>query len=181
MIIRDGDTHQGSKVLSDGGLVTRAIAESEIEHISASESESFAWTSTFATGTTDIEVLTIKNDHPSKDLIVETIFLGADAIGVWTIGLVSSGTPAGTTVTPLCLNREVIKTAQATAFGNASVTGSVVVDNLFTVYSLASHNQVLPTAGALLITKDVTFGAQFSTSANASITVFGYFADSSEL
>ena len=182
MITRDGATLQGQRVLSDGEAVVRAIVESEMEHVSARHSASFAWATTFATGGTDRDVLTIQNDHPNQGLIIEKIFLGADAAGVFTVGHVTSGTPAGSTVTPTCLNRGAVKTAQATAFGDAEVTGTVVTANIWTVAVLADAPPfVIDTEGALLLGKDDIFGIACSTSVTINITVLGYFADPSEL
>ncbi len=182
MINRDGTTFQGQKILSDGQAVVRAITESEMEHVSAAESGAFAWSTTFATGGTDRDVLTIQNDHASKDLIIQQIALGAAGAGVFTVGNVTSGTPAGSTVTPICLNRGAIRTAQATAFGNAEVTGSVATANIWTVPVVADAvPYVINTDGALLLGKDDIFGIACSTSVTINITVVGYFADPSEL
>lgn len=182
MIQRDGSTLQGQRILSDGEALVRAIVESEMEHVSAKESGSFAWSTTFATGGTNRDVLTIKNDNASKDLIIERVFLGADAAAVFTVGHVTSGTPAGSTVTPTCLNRGAIRTAEATAFGDAEVTGTVVTANIWTAAVLADAPPfVINTLGSLLLAKDDVFGIACSTSVTINITVMGYFADPSEL
>ena len=182
MINRDGTTFHGQRVLSDGEALVRAIVESEMEHVSAKESGSFAWATTFATGGTNRDVLTIQNDHASNDLVIEKIFLGAAGAGVFTVGHVTSGTPAGSTVTPTCLNRGAVKTAQATAFGDAEVTGTVVTANIWTVAVVANASPfVIDTEGALLLGKDDIFGIACSTSVTINITVLGYFADPSEL
>lgn len=182
MISRDGTTFQGQRILSDGEALTRAIIETEIEHVSANNSDAFSWFSSFATGTTDIEVLTIQNDHATKDLVIDLMWLAAVDTAILTIGHVTSGTPAGTTVTPVCLNRGAIKTAQSTSFGNASVTGTVVVANIWQIPLVAAAAPfLLTTKGALLLGKDDTFGISCSTSTTPRITVFGYFADPLEL
>ena len=182
MISRDSETLRGQRILSDGELLTRAITETEIEHVSAKDSDAFSWFSSFATGTTDIEVLTIQNDHATKNLIIEDMWLAVADTAILTIGHVTSGTPAGTTVTPTCLNRGAIKTAQATSFGNASVTGTVVVATIWSVPLVADVEPYhLETHGALLLGKDDIFGISCSTSTTPSITVFGYFADPAEL
>lgn len=182
MIPRDGTTFRGQRILSDGEALTRAIVETEIEHISANDSDAFSWFSSFATGTTDIEVLTIQNDHAIKNLVIEDMWLAAADAAILIIGHVTSGTPAGTTVTPVCLNRAAIKTAQATAFGNASVTGTVVVASIWEVPLAADAEPYhLETHGALLLGKDDRVGISCSTSTTPRITVFGYFADPLEL
>ena len=182
MIPRDGTTFRGQRILSDGEALTRAIVEAEIEHVSANDSEAFAWFSSFATGTTDIEVLTIQNDHPTKQLVIERIWLAVADTAILTIGHVTSGVPAGTVATPTCLNRGAIKTAQATAFGNASVTGTVVVASIWEVPLVADAvPYILRTGGALLLGKDDIFGISCSASTTPRITVFGYFADPLEL
>lgn len=182
MINRDGTTFLGQKILSDGEALTRAIVESAMEHESAINSGSFSWFSSFATGTTDIEVLTIQNDHPTKELVIEAMWLAVADTAILTIGHVTSGTPAGTKVTPVCLNRGAVKTAQATAFGNASVTGTVVVGNIWQIPLVADAAPFeLVTRGALLLGKDDIFGISCSTSTTPRITVFGYFADPLEL
>lgn len=182
MIPRDPSTFKGQKILSDGAALTRAIAESEAEHISATQSEAFIWASTFATGGTDIEALTIQNDHATKALIIQKIWVAAADAAVYTVGNVTSGTPAGTTVTPTCLNREQVKTAQATAFGNAAVTGSVVVGNLWTIPVLADAPPFdIETEGAILLGKDDIFGISCSASTTVYLSILGYFADPMDL
>ena len=182
MIQRDGDTFRGARILSDGEALIRAIVESAMEHESAESSAAFSWFSSFATGTTDIEVLTIQNDHTTKDLVIERMWLAVADTAILTIGHVTSGTPAGTTMVPTCLNRGAIKTAQATAFGNASVTGTVVVASIWEVPLVADAAPFdLVTEGAILLGKDDIFGISCSTSTTPRITVFGYFADPLEL
>ncbi len=102
-ITRDAGSLQGQRVLSDGEAFTRAITEPEIEHVSATESGAFSWVSTFATGGTDIEVISIENENTTKDLIIDQFTVAASGAAVFTAGHVTGGTPAGTTLTPRCI------------------------------------------------------------------------------
>jgi len=182
---RDAETFQGARILADGETLTRAIGESEMEHISASESGSFTWHSSFATGGTNLECLTIENTENDKDLVIEKIFLGSTVTATnFDIGVKSGGTPAGTVVTPTCFNRENIKdgTARSSAFGNASVTGSVTIETMWLIPVAPAVNPfVLDTEGAWLLGKGDTLVIASSADATVSITVEGYFADPSQL
>lgn len=180
-IIRDGVTMNAMKVLSSGEAFTRAITEPEIGHISALDSAAFSWTSTLATGGTDVEVLTIRNDNESKVLVIEDINVSASAAGVFTIGNVTGGTPAGTPIVPICMNRSAVKTSQDTAFGNAAVTGSVTLGAMF--FCSVGANvpcRVLP-HGALILGNQDAIGISMSTSVTVHVTVTGYFVNVSDL
>jgi len=184
MINRDSQTFQGGKILSDGETLVRAINESEMEHISATESDSFTWQSGYA-ATGGEEVLTIENTENDRVLVIEKVFLSVSATAstVFTVGDVLSGTPAGTTITPACFNRETVKsgTSRSSAFGDASVTGTVVITPKWKIPVAVDGTAIIDTEGAWLLGKGDALGVSSSVTAVVSVTVEGYFAETTEL
>lgn len=180
-IVRDGTTFRGQKVLHDGEALVRAITEPAMEHVSAQESGAFSWVSAFTTGGTDVTVLTIENINTSKDLVIERVLVGSDTNTVFKMGHVTSGTPAGTALTPVCLNRDGPKTSQDNAFGNAAVTGSVVLSMMGCRRVPANDSQELYTEGAVILGNGDAFGIECTANASIDVTILGYFSEIAEL
>ncbi len=114
----------GARVTEDGELLVIAITEPEGEFVSHEKGLAFHVASTYSL-TGGQEAISLQNDNADLDIIVEDIVVSTAASGVVTVFEVTSGTPAGTTVTPHNLNLGSSVVAQATAFGDASVTGSL--------------------------------------------------------
>lgn len=184
-INRDASTFKGARILSDGATLTRAVQESEMEHISATQSESYTWHSSYA-ATGGQEVLTIANDENDKVLVIEKIFLASTvtAATVFDVGDMASGTPAGTIVTPVNFNRGTVRdgTSRSSAFGNASVTGSVTISTRWLIpVALQVAPFVIDTEGAWLLGKGDAMVISASVSCTVAVTVEGYFVDVDEL
>ena len=160
---------------SDGHLEVSAIVESQLEHVSADDGLSFSWSSTFATGGTDIEVLSVQNDATDLFLHLDQAWLGAAAAATFSLNRMTSGTPAGTTITGRPLNFDRLKTAEATAFGDASVTGTVAGDLVAHILVPASQSILVSLEGAWVLGKDDVFFLGCATSTTVFVTIIGHF------
>lgn len=122
--VNDPVTGRAARVTSDNEQLALAIALPEIEVASHEKGLAFHASSTYSL-TGGQEAISLQNDNPDLDIVVEDIIVSTAASGVVTVFEVTSGTPAGTVVTPHNLNLGSAVVAQATAFGDASVTGSL--------------------------------------------------------
>lgn len=174
--IVDG-TGSGNKarVNDDKQLAVAAVVESEIEFISHTQALAFSWTSSFATGGTDIECLYLTNTSATHHIHVSKIFLSSDTNTKFTVFRVTSGTAAGTTITPENLNFGSGITASATAFGDAAVTGSLSGNTILPVRALANNGKDIDFLGALLIQQGEAIAVTSSASATIEATIWGYF------
>jgi hypothetical protein len=158
-----------------GKLQTKSVIETQLENVSDVSGLSFSWTSTLTTGDTVIECITIQNDAVDKHLHIDQIWLGAVDLAVFAWGKVTSGTPAGTTIVGQPLNLDLSKVAEATAFGNASVTGTVVVANNAWLQVPADQTLIFDLEGAWILGKDDKFGIRCDTNTTVYITVIGHY------
>ena len=173
VVIKDADGNSVGQV--NGRLNTKSIVETALEHVSAEDGLAFSWSSSFATGGADVECFTLNNDAIGKHLHIDQIWLGASANAVFTWGFVSGGTPAGTSVVGKPMNHDLTQVAEATAFGDAAVTGSVVVDSDAYFQCLANQTYRHDLEGAWILGRDDKFGISCDTSATVYITVIGHF------
>lgn len=134
------------------------------------------FSSTFATGGTDVEVISIQNTE-AKHLHITRMFLAASAIGTWDLLEVTGGTPAGTTITHVNPNMSSGKVNTTTSFGNAAVTGSVVGDTIALIRTLADVSYDVFIEGAIILGTNDTFAISFSVSATVYLTVVGFWEE----
>ena len=177
IVIRDPATSRGMNVTPDGHGETEAVSVSTIEHISDKDGLSFSWTSTFATGGTDIEVISIQNDSTEKVLHIDKIVIGAIILAVFTLNRRTSGTAGGTTITGVPLNFDAGKTAEATAFGNASVTGTLAGDIVTHIQVPADETIQIDLHGAVILGKDDVIYIESLTNTTIYVSIFGHFDD----
>ncbi len=160
----------------DGKLQTKSIVETQLENISAEKGQAYAYTSTFATGGANVEVMTIKNDL-NQHMHIDQVWVGAIDLAIFSIGHMSSGTPAGTVITGNPLNHDLSKVADTTAFGNASVTGSVVVKDMAWLQTPADTTILFDLEGAWIFGKDDVFGVRCETNTTVYVTVILHMDD----
>lgn len=162
-------------VTDDNHLATFAIVETQLEHVSAETGLAFSWSSTFATGGTDLEVLSLRNDSVDLVLHIDQVWLAAAAAATFSLNRMTSGTPDGTTITGRPLNLNQLKTAEATAFGDASVTGTVVGNLMAHILVPASQSVLVDLEGAWILGKDDVFFLGCATNTTIFATVIGHF------
>ena len=79
-------------VNDENQLTVKAIIETELEDTSDSTGLAFSWSSTFATGGTDLEILSIRNDSTTLDLHLDQVWLAAAGAATFSLNLMTSGT-----------------------------------------------------------------------------------------
>ncbi len=154
----------------DGQLRVSAISQTALQNVSAEKGQAYAFTSTFATGGTDVEVMTIKNDL-NQHMHIDQVWIGAVDLAVFSIGHMTSGTPTGTTITGHPLNHDLSKVADTTAFGNAAVTGSVVNTDMAWLQVPADQTLAFDLEGAWVFGKDDVFVVRCVTNTTVYVTV----------
>tara|TARA_R110000796_G_scaffold87063_1_gene188163 strand:- start:567 stop:1103 length:537 start_codon:yes stop_codon:yes gene_type:complete len=143
-IINDGSNKNGTAaaVSKDQRLDVSSKANKRIFYVSRDDGRAFVWTSTFATGGSDVEVLYIKNDSTSRDLYIDSAHYSATAACVFTVQK-HTGTASGTTNTGVNLNSKSSNDAEATSLGNGAVTAGTIGDTLafLSVGAAAAENR----------------------------------------
>ncbi len=177
MIVDGTGSGNKARVNDDNHLLVAAIAESEFEFISHTKGLAFSWSSSFATGGSDIEVLSLATTSSTSHVHVSEIIFSTDTNTKFTVFKVTSGTPAGTILTPTNLNVGIGITAPSTSFGNASVTGSLSGDVILPVRVIADDTKQMMFLGALLIQQGEAIAVTSSVSATVEVTILGYFED----
>jgi len=165
---------EDAKVI-EGKLQTKSIVETQLESISASNGQAYSYTSTYS-ATSGQEIMTIKNDI-KQHMHIDQVWVSGAAAAIFSIGHVTSGTPGGTTITGNPLNHDLSEVADTTAFGNAEVTGTVVVAD--EAWLLAPAGQTVPfdLEGAWIFAKDDVFGIRVDTSTVVHVTVILHMDD----
>ena len=170
-VITDGSGAGAAKAtVKDGKLHVKSISQTALEDVSAEVGQAFSYTSTFATGGTGIEIMTIKNDV-NQHMHIDQVWIGAADLAVFSIGKMTSGTPAGTTITGSPLNHDLSRVADTTAFGNASVTGSVVNNDMAWLQVPADQTILFDLEGAWVFGKDDVFVIRCDTNTTVYATV----------
>lgn len=174
VVIKSADG-KSANVDDDGHLEVFAIQETQLEHVSSNHGQAFAWYSSYAMGAANEEIMTIRNDSSTLLLHLDQVWIGGLILAQWKIGYMSSGTPAGTTITGIPLNKDKGQTADATAFGNASVTGTVVLDTMATILTIDDIGQRFDLEGAWILGKDDVFVISGVIQDTPFATVIGHF------
>jgi hypothetical protein len=173
-VIRDGNTHKGVMVDADGRAAVESISTGPLEHRSTFKGDACYFYSSFATGGTDVEVISIQNTETSKKLHITRLQLSSSVAQVWDLVEVTSGTPAGTTLTYVNPNFASGVANSNTSFGNAAVTGSVAGDTLTKIQTVADDTKPLFFEGSIVLGKDDTFAISASANGTVYVTVIGF-------
>ena len=113
----------------------------------------FSWTSTIDAQTGE-ETAYLQNTSPTRILVIDKIIFSGLLAGIHAVGIQTSGTAAGTVMTGRNLNLGNTNTAEATAFGNALVTGSVAGDIIGYAYHGATSTTELDYNDSLILGQD---------------------------
>lgn len=168
---------QTAGVNKDKHVLVESVSKTDIEFQSFIKGRAYAISSTYSATAND-EVISIKNDSTTLDFIVDEIVIGAGAACNFDLFEVTSGTPAGTTVTPINLNTGSGNSADLTCFGNASVTGSLSGSVLvYDGVTAASDHATLNLKSGLVIGQEKTIAVTASATTTVRITVLGYFRE----
>lgn len=159
-VIRGSDSSRGVKVNKEGFLNVQAVVESDLEH--ASESGlAFIWTSEYR-ATNEDEIIYIQNTDSDKALLLEMIEFGSASTTLWELIEVTSGTAGGTTITAQNYNLSSGVVADETAFGDASVTGTLTGNTILKLQTNAGDTFSQSTLGLILgKNDDIAITARF--------------------
>lgn len=174
VVLRDPSSSKGMAVTDDGHGEVLAITVPTIEHISDESGLAFSWSSTFVTGANE-EWFSIQNDATDLLLHIDYMYVGSIILAVSTANRRTSGTAAGTAVVGVPLNFDKGKTAEATAFGNNEVTGTLAGDIVAHVLTPADDMRLIDFRGAVILGKDDVFFLSGVTATTYFSTVFGHF------
>jgi hypothetical protein len=162
-------------VTDDHQLKIIGAVESDLEYASEVKGKAYTWTSSFATGGTDVEVISIKNTSSTDILVIDEIVVASVLTCVFTLFEVTSGTAAGTSITGQNLNLSSGLSASATAFGDAAVTGSLSGNTLAYESVAATDSQTLDTKGGLILGQDDEIAITASANTTVYVTVIGHY------
>lgn len=178
-VTRDPQTHTGARVTKAGEALALAITQPESEFISHEEGLAFGAYSTYSL-TGGEEAISLMNDDPGRDIIIDNVVVSTSASGLVSVFEVTSGTPAGTTLTPKNLNLGSAVPAQATAFGNASVTGSLSGETIaqHDVGTSAPFSFVF--GGSVIVPKNKTIAVTFATTGIVHVNILFHYASKIE-
>jgi hypothetical protein len=170
----EGTNGNLANVNNDKHLETRAVTESDLEFASESKGKAYSVSSTYA-ATGGQEVLSFKNTSQTDCFIVDEITVGSSVATAFTLFEVTSGTAGGTSITPQNLNLGSGNNAAATAFGNASVTGSLSGNTLLLDTVPANTSILLDLRGALILGQDDEIAVTTSATGTVYVTIIGHY------
>lgn len=173
--IDDGKGRNGSaEVNADQQLVVRAITEAELEHASAN-GKAFSWDSTELDLVAGETFLFIKNTGDVPLVLDNLTINGSNVACIWDIGIGADvTTPAGTTVTPVNLNRIFSSTpADAVAFSDETAVADADVVMRVKTAALGHHEQDL--TGIILGKGHYIQVNQETESTSGSVIIWGHF------
>jgi hypothetical protein len=176
-VIENGGSGGGfkAKVTSDGRLDTSSRANPRIYYVSRDKGQAYAWHSTYSANTGE-EILYIKNTSDTLKLFIDDVIIGGANASVFGLYHQNSGTAAGTTVTGKNINLGSGNVAAATAFGNASVTGSVDGEIILSERIAANGSKDFKTNDGLCLGKnDAVFIRYTGATGVVEATIIGYF------
>lgn len=162
-------------VTDDHQLKVIGAVESDLEYASEVKGKAYSWNSSFATGGTGVEVISVKNTSSTDILVIDEIVVCAVAACVFTLFEVTSGTAAGTTITGQNFNLSSGLSASATAYGNAAVTGSLSGNTLAYECVTAGDSTILDTKGGLVLGQDDEIALTASANTTVYVTLIGHY------
>lgn len=173
--LNDPLTQTAVRVTRDGEQLTLAITEPEIEFVSHEKGLAFSLHSSYSL-TGGEEALSLQNDNADLDIIIEELSVSTSASGLVTVFEVTSGTPGGTPITPKNLNLGSAVVAEATAFGNASVTGSLS-GTIIEEHDIGTSDPYdFKFGGSLIIPKNKIIALTFATTGIVHVNMILYYS-----
>ena len=148
-------------------------------YISRDDGEAYNWTSSFSAGTGN-EIVYIKNNSTTKKLIIESLAVGGVLTGLFEI-FECTGTAGGTPITGKNINLSSNNEADATSYGNASVTGLVIGDRIGLTRTAATSSNIIIQNGALQLSFNDAICVTYTGSTGiVDCVVRAYFEDTSK-
>jgi hypothetical protein len=179
--IEDGTgTGATTKVNAKNRLDVSAASFSEAHLVSALDAQTYVWSTSYSASTGN-EVLYIKNTSKTKKLIIAEITVGGVLTGLFELFQVT-GTASGTSITGKNINLSSSNTADATALGDASVTGLTIGDRIALVRTPANTHCKIDLQDALILGLNNAIAITYTGSTNTvDGYLLGYYEDESEI
>lgn len=168
-----------AEVSKDRQLFVKSMVETEFEFISETTGEAFIWAiETYNYGGADT-ILLVRNDHATKNLHIEKIFLHGDTESEIEIHVPTAAfTIAGTAVVGEGLNRTKDLDATAYATAKADETGNTQGDVVERRRIYADTLMEVNFNGALILNTNKAIGIDYVTvGAEAHISIWGFFKE----
>lgn len=179
MIIEDGKgTGSLAGVNRNNHLTVAAISEMYQAYSSFEKGQLFIWNSSYA-ATAAQTVFAITNTDAVKALRIHQFVLSSSVAQIWNIKKLTSGTPAGTLVTPINKNFSSGKSASALCYGNAAVNGTLVGLTLFNQMSPIATPICMCSDGALILPVNTSLIITAGITGTIYVTLSAYFNDPS--
>ena len=175
-VIRDPSTNVGQNVTKDGHAEVLAIIEAGFEHASEESGLAFSWASTYSATAAD-EIISIQSDDNDRHLHISHIEVGGASTALFTLFEVTSGTPAGTTITAQNLNLDSGRVAEETSFGNAAVTGSLTGNTLSVKHVPANDSVLMNVKAGLILSKNDIIAITVGSNSVVAVTIYGFYSD----
>jgi archaellin len=173
-ILEDGQTGKVAEVNVNNQLEVRSEAVDSSSIVAARDELYFNWQSDYSATANDF-VIYIKNDDPDRLLKIRKVYLSSDSTNVtFEVHRVDTGTPAGTTITPVNLTFGSAKTALETAYGNAAVTGISTSTMMWSYYKTGGEHY-LDANGAVILLPGAALAVKVDTSSTIKVYIAGYF------
>lgn len=178
MKIEDG-TGSGkfTKVNNRNRLDVSSAVFSEAHLVAAEDAETYIWSSSYSATSGD-EVIYIKNTSKAKLLVIHSMKLGAVATAQFALYEVT-GTPAGTTITGKNTNLTSGNAAEATSYGDASVTGLTIGDRIEIVRIPANDSKHVDTQDCIILGFNDAIAITYTAGSGNTIdaTILGYYEE----
>jgi len=178
-VIKSGSSGNVAEVNDDKQILTKSVVETELEFVSEESGGAYSWSSSFATGGADVEVLAITNTSSTKNLYIDYFMSTATANTVYT-AFTTTDTPGGTAITGKNLNAFSGSIASAASYGNAAVTGVTAAgatDVVFYGGQAANASFGVNLRGAIILGQNNTLVITCSASATVYSTLIGHYKD----
>jgi len=158
---------------------TTAVVTSPLEHASEHAGNAAIWNSTYS-ATGGEEVISISNQESERRLRISRMWLVSQETSIWTLfENTAAGPAAGTTLT--YVNPDLTSGVQRseTSFGNASVTGSLSGNTLWSQQLSADVPYETYFEGAIILGKDdvIALTLVTGTTNTVNVTILGFWED----
>jgi len=174
--IEDGTgSGKTAKVSLNHQVAVRSESVDSSAIVAGRDERYFVWQSDYAASANDI-VLYIQNTDPNRLLKIRKIYLYNSGATTWEMQRVDSGTPAGTEIDALNLTFGSGINANATAYGDAAVTGTSGT-TAFSYVKDAGDDHYLDANGAVIIKPFSAIQVKVTGAGTIKVYIAAYFAD----
>ncbi len=176
MKIEDGaGSGKVAKVNKRNRLDVASSTFSEAHLVALQDGQTYSWTSSYSATSGD-EIIYIKNTSKTKLLIIDSMELGAVATAQFAIYQVT-GTASGTSITGKNTNLISGNAADATALGDAAVTGITIGDRVSIIRVPANDSKLIDFKDTLVLGLNDAIAITYTAGSGNTIdaTIVGYY------